>query len=111
MHHGLVGFFTECPVFLIDIEIIILMKIISNIEVRPSIQVDVSRGYTQSITDYRTIDSRFMRYIGKMISIIPEHAVARQRMISAEEIISRCKISILVYGMIQQKHIQVTIHI
>ena len=65
MHQSFIAFFTKCSVFLIDVEIIIFMKIISYIKIRPAIQVNISNSYTKPIANFTSVNTRLPGNIRK----------------------------------------------
>src|SRR5206468_5553527 len=111
MHQSLIILFRKGSVLLIDIEIIVLVKIISHIEIGPAIEVDIGNSNAQSVTDGRTIDPCCPGNIGKMISVISVNSISGKRMIGAQKFTTWCKGSILVNRMIEQKKIKVSIMI
>ena len=50
---------------LVDIHVIIFMEIISNVDIRITVHINISHCYTQTITKYRTIDACLLCYIRK----------------------------------------------
>ena len=72
--------FCKCSVAIVDIVIIVFMKIITNINIIPSIIIQISNRNTQSITQAALINACLCRYICKFsgcIQIISIHPAAR----------------------------------
>ena len=55
----------EAAIFLVDIQVIIFMKIIADVNIRPTIQVDIRYRYTQAIPYSGSLDSGFTCNIGE----------------------------------------------
>ncbi len=53
----------ECPVPVIDVEIITFIKVIGNINIRPSILVDITDCYAQAKSDDASKNSGFFAHI------------------------------------------------
>ena len=51
MHHAPVQYIFESPILLIDVEIIVLMKIIPDIQIRITIEIYIGNRKTQTISD------------------------------------------------------------
>src|SRR3954467_1675447 len=101
----LIQFFPERSVTLIDIQVIIFMKVISNVEVRVTIQINIRCVYAEPISDDRTVNARFFSDIGEfIIAFIFEQPVAGKSVCNCESVFPRSESSILMNRMIEQIH-------
>jgi 5-bromo-4-chloroindolyl phosphate hydrolysis protein len=55
MHDMGIQFLFKGPVPLIDIQVIIFMEIIANVNIRPSVKVDIAYGNAQPITYFAAV--------------------------------------------------------
>ena len=76
-------YFPETAVALVDIQVIVLMKIIPDIQVRIAVEVNIRNADTKPIPDDRAVDASCPGNICKGFSIIAEYPVACQQVVAA----------------------------
>ena len=63
----------------VQIQIIVFMKIVSNVEIGKSIGVHITHRNSKSIPESTGIDTRLLCHIRKPIPIVPEQAISGLR--------------------------------
>ena len=75
MAHSVFQLFFEFAVFLVDVQIIFFVKIVTNIEVRPLIAVDVTNGDAKSEADKAAINTSLFAYIRKTPLVVSQQLI------------------------------------
>ncbi len=87
------------------------MKIIANIDIRPTIEVDIAHCNPQAIPQRITLNTRVLCHIHKHITVIAHQAITSGRMAFTFVSLFVSKGAILVYRMVKLVHIQIPVKI
>src|SRR5690242_6456387 len=102
MHEAGSIFILESTIELVDVQVIIFVKIVADVHIRIAIHIDVGNANTQTITNYRTVDTSSFCNIDKLAcTIISIQMITRYRACRVEHLCTRAKSAVLMNGVVE----------
>src|SRR6185437_11835504 len=110
VHHFLFHLVLEGAVALIDIEIIVLVEIVADIEVRSPVVIDIGGYDAEAVADHGAVDARGFGDVGKMaVAVIAVEPVARGGAGSGELFLAGAEGAVLVDRVVEEVHVKVAV--
>ena len=111
VREGVFTYVAEGPVAIIEVEIVLLMKIVAHQQVGPAITIEIANGDTEAEVITSSEDACLAAHVGEMAAIVAIEPVPVLRMTQRAEPAGIKEGRIEFVGMIQQEQIEIAIAI
>ena len=111
MHHGIGHCVAKSAVALIEVEVIVFVKVVADVDIRPPVVVEVAGSDAEAVSDHGVVDVGFCRDVHVLSVVVPQQLVACHRVRLSFKVFSGAKSPVLMQGMVELEHVEVAVEV